>query len=73
MWLNDLSGKHRTFNREDGHYVSKFKPRSPFGFGYAGIGACEVSGRYSRVDLTDGAIDGGVMMTRLTGAISWYP
>jgi hypothetical protein len=38
-----LTGEHRTFNREDGHYVSKFVPRSPFGFGHAGIGAWEVS------------------------------
>jgi phosphate-selective porin OprO and OprP len=67
-----LTGEHRTFNREDGHYVSKFVRRSPFGFGHAGIGAWEVSGRYSYVDLADGAIDGG-RMTRLTGAISWYP
>ena len=67
-----LTGEHRTFNREDGHYVSSFKPSSPFGFGHAGAGAWEVSGRYSYVDLTDGAVDGGVM-SRLTGAISWYP
>ena len=67
-----LTGEHRTFNREDGHYVGKFVPRSPFGFGHAGTGAWEVSGRYSYVDLTDGAVDGGVM-SRLTGAISWYP
>jgi phosphate-selective porin len=54
-----LTGEHRTFNREDGHYVSKFVPRSPFGFGHAGIGVWDESGRYSYVDLADGAIDGG--------------
>jgi phosphate-selective porin OprO/OprP len=67
-----LTGERRTFNREDGHYVGKFVPRSPFGFGHRGTGAWEVSGRYSYVDLTDAGVDGGTM-SRLTGALSWYP
>ena len=33
-----LTAEHRTFNREDGHYVGKFVPRSPFGFGDGGTG-----------------------------------
>lgn len=67
-----LTGEHRAFNREDGHYVGKFAPRSPFSLSAGGTGAWEVAGRYSHVDLTDGAIDGG-RMTRVTGALSWYP
>jgi phosphate-selective porin OprO and OprP len=67
-----LTGEHRTFNRDDGHYVGRFVPRSPFSLRRGGIGAWEVAGRYSYVDLTDGAIDGGAM-SRITGAISWYP
>lgn len=67
-----LTGEHRTFNREDGHYVGKFAPRTPFSLRRGGLGAWEVAGRYSDVDLTDGAVDGG-RMRRLTAAISWYP
>ena len=67
-----LTGESRPFNREDGHYVGSFKPRSPFRFRNPGLGAWELSARYSYVDLTDGAVDGG-MMARLTGGISWYP
>jgi phosphate-selective porin OprO/OprP len=67
-----LTGERRTFNREDGHYVGRFAPRSPFNFRGGGIGAWEISGRYSYVDLTDETVDGGTM-SRVTGAISWYP
>ena len=66
-----LTGEHRDFNRNDGYY-GRFVPRSPFSFRNGGLGAWEVSTRYSYTDLTDGAIDGGVMQ-RLTGGISWYP
>ena len=66
-----LTGEHRTFNRNDGYY-GRFVPRSPFSFRNRGIGAWEISGRYSYVDLTDETIDGGTM-SRITGAISWYP
>jgi hypothetical protein len=34
-----LTGEHRTFNRDDGHYVGKFVPRSPFSFRHGGTGA----------------------------------
>ena len=66
-----LTGEHRTFNRRDGYY-SRFVPRSPFSLRNGGLGAWEISGRYSYVDLTDGSIEGGTM-GRVTGAISWYP
>jgi phosphate-selective porin OprO/OprP len=66
-----LTGEHRTFNRNDSTY-SRFTPRSPLSRRNRGIGAWEVSGRYSYIDLTDQAIEGGTMK-RLTGAISWYP
>ena len=52
--------------------MGRFTPRSPFSLHGGGHGAWEVGGRYSYVNLTDGTIDGG-RMSRLTGAISWYP
>ena len=67
-----LTGERRRFNRTDGYYLGSSPPRSPFSFRNGGIGAWEVGGRISYVDLTDGVIAGGAM-TRLTGAISWYP
>jgi phosphate-selective porin OprO/OprP len=66
-----LTGEHRSFNRRDGYY-SGFTPKSPFSSRQRGRGAWEVSGRYSRTDLSDEGIDGGII-TRLTGALCWYP
>jgi phosphate-selective porin OprO/OprP len=66
-----LTGEHRGFNRRDGYYQG-FAPKSPFSFGGGGRGAWEVSGRYSRGDLSDQGIDGGTI-SRITGALAWYP
>jgi phosphate-selective porin OprO/OprP len=66
-----LTGEARPYNRNGGFY-SAVKPRSPFSFRNGGRGAWEVAARYSYIDLTDAAVDGGVM-GRVTGAVSWYP
>jgi phosphate-selective porin OprO/OprP len=65
-----LTGEHRNFNRLGG-YQTRLVPAAPFGFSDPAPGAWEVAGRYSYLDLTDGAVDGGVM-SRWSGALSWY-
>ena len=63
-----ITGEHRGFNRRGG-FVSRLTPISPVSQG--GHGAWEVAGRYSYVNLSSGAINGGVM-SRWTGAVTWY-
>jgi phosphate-selective porin OprO/OprP len=65
-----ITGEHRGFNRPGG-FETRVTPASPFSFRDGGRGAWEVAGRYSYVDLTDGAVDGGVM-SRWTAALSWH-
>ena len=65
-----LTGEHRGFNRPGG-FQARLTPASPLSLHRAGRGAWQVSGRWSYADLTDGAVDGGVM-SRWTGALSWY-
>jgi len=64
-----LTGEHRGYNKRMG-VVRRISPILDFNNG--GYGAVEISGRYSALDLTDGAIDGGKIDTSTLGLI-WHP
>ena len=66
-----VTGEHHGYNRA-GAFQTRLAPASPIGGARPGRGAVEVAARYSYVDVTDGVVDGGVM-SRWTGAVSWYP
>ncbi len=63
-----LTGEHRGYNKRRGT-VRRITPVLDFTNG--GWGAVEVSGRYSSMDLTDGAIEGGEMQIGSL-AIIWH-
>jgi phosphate-selective porin OprO/OprP len=67
-----LTGEHRSFNRRNGTYNGSVKPQTPFTLRHGGLGAWEVAGRYSYVDLTDAAVKGGTE-SRWTCSLAWYP
>ena len=64
-----LTGEHRGYNKQRGT-VRRSTPILDFPDG--GFGAIEVSGRYSALDLTDGAIEGGEMQIASL-ALIWHP
>ena len=64
-----LTGEHRGYNKRRG-IVRRITPVVDFTNG--GWGAVEVSGRYSSLDLTDGAIEGGKIDIGSLGLI-WHP
>jgi phosphate-selective porin OprO/OprP len=69
-----LTGESRDYRADSGVFVRerplyKYKGGNPFK--KKNGGAWEVTGRLSRVDLTDGLIDGGEL-TDISGALSWY-
>ncbi len=64
-----LTGEHRGYNKRRG-LVRRITPI--LDFTGRGWGAVEVSGRYSSLDLTDGAIKGGKINTSSLGLI-WHP
>lgn len=63
-----LTGETRSYKRKAGSWGG-VKPASIVGKG--GQGAWEVAARLSRIDLTDGDIDGGAQ-TNLTLGVNWY-
>lgn len=63
-----LTGETRSYKRKAGAWGG-VKPASIVGKG--GRGAWEVAARLSRIDLTDGAIDGGAQ-SNLTLGLNWY-
>lgn len=71
-----LTGEHRPYDRKNG-CIDRVKPFNNFGRHYVGDGcyqgwgAWEVAGRWSYVDLTDGAINGGTM-NNFTFGVNWY-
>ena len=64
-----FTGEHRGYNKQRGT-VRRSTPILDFPDG--GLGALEVSGRYSSLDLSDGAIDGGEMQIASL-ALIWHP
>lgn len=61
-----LTGENRAYK---GGLFSRVKPKRNFGAG--GPGAWELAARYSRVDLTDGDIEGGELDDVSVG-LNWY-
>lgn len=66
-WL--ITGEIRPYN-ETGGFLGRPKPDQPFR-GSSGSGAWELAVRYDTLDLTDGAVEGGVLDTSIYG-INWY-
>lgn len=64
-----LTGETHPYNRSAGVY-SRITPHTDYG-GVSGLGAWEVAGRWSYIDLTDGPVDGGVL-NDLTCGLNWY-
>jgi len=64
-----LTGESRHLSNKDAMFHS-IKPHSVVGKG--GYGAWEVAARYSSVDLSDGAVDGGEE-DNFTIGVNWYP
>jgi phosphate-selective porin len=58
-----LTGEHRPYDKKVA-YARRILPEHPWG-------AFEVVGRYSHVDVTDRAIDGGIF-DRWTAGINWW-
>ena len=67
-----VTGENRKYNKNNGN-LGKLIPKKNFRFKKGGgPGAFELGARYTKSDLTDGAIQGG-KFGRFTGALSWYP
>jgi phosphate-selective porin OprO/OprP len=72
-----LTGEHRPYDRKAGA-IDRIKPFEDFfwvqtceGHGDYGMGAWEVAGRISYIDLNDDAVRGG-QMTDVTAGVNWY-
>ncbi len=63
-----LTGETRSYNAQQGVY-SRIVPHR--NYGQCGCGAWEVAARWSRIDLTDGGVDGGVL-NDYTFGMNWY-
>ncbi len=63
-----LTGEHRPYNRTNG-VLGRVVPKHPFG--ERGMGAWEVAGRWSYLDLNDADIRGG-RLNDLTFGLNWY-
>lgn len=63
-----LTGEHRPYNRKAG-VLGRIVPTNDFGQG--GIGAWEVAGRWSMLDLNDDDVRGGKLNTTTLG-LNWY-
>ena len=69
-----LTGEHRPYDRKAGA-IDRVIPNRNFSFNKdgcnTGIGAWEVAGRFSYLDLNDKAIQGGTL-TDYTAGVNWY-
>lgn len=69
-----LTGEHRPYDRNTGT-IDRVIPRSNLTFSGTpsnpGLGAVEVAGRWSYLDLNDSAIRGGTIMD-YTAGVNWY-
>jgi len=65
-----LTGEHRPYDKTKAVF-GRVKPNHPARFNGGGIGAWELAWRYSMVDLTNGAIQGGELHD-MTYGVNWY-
>lgn len=65
-----LTGEHRPYDRSTGTFT-RVLPNRNFSFRDRTLGAWEVAGRFSYLDLSDGDIDGRIMYD-YTAGINWY-
>ena len=65
-----LTGENRAYNDKRGVF-SRVKPKHSFLDGKGGVGAVEAAVRYSALDLSDGALDGGEL-SNVTVGINWH-
>ena len=66
-----ITGETRPYDHSCGCF-GELQPFRSLSFRHGGAGAFEVGARYSKIDLTSGAVDGG-KFDRLSGALSWFP
>ena len=66
-----ITGETRPYDHSCGCF-GQLQPFRSLSFRHGGAGAFEVGARYSKIDLTSGAIDGG-KFDRWSGAFSWFP
>ena len=65
-----LTGESRTYKGSDGEF-KRLVPKNNFSLSKGTWGAWEVAGRYDRIDLVDGGLDGG-KASRVTASLNWY-
>ena len=65
-----ISGETRPYEEETGAF-GRIEPASEFRGSEGGLGALEVAFRFSRIDLTDEEVEGGIM-NDATVAFNWY-
>ena len=66
-----ITGETRPYDHSCGCF-GELQPFRSLSFRHGGAGAFEVGARYSKIDLTSGAVDGG-KFDRWSGAFSWFP
>jgi len=66
-----ITGETRPYDHSCGCF-GQLQPSRSLSFRHGGAGAFEVGARYSKIDLTSGAVDGG-KFDRWSGAFSWFP
>ena len=66
-----ITGETRPYDHSCGCF-GELQPFRSLSFRHGGAGAFEVGARYSNIDLTSGAVDGG-KFGRWSGAFSWFP
>jgi len=67
-WI--LTGEPHPYDTNTGLF-QRLRPRRPFSFGGGGWGAVEIGQRLSWLDLSDGSVRGGKMLS-LTSGITWH-
>lgn len=65
-----LTGESRTYKGSDGEF-KRLVPKNNFSLSKGTWGAWEIAGRYDRIDLVDGGLDGG-KASRATASLNWY-
>ncbi len=66
-----LTGEHRTYKQSKGAF-NRVTPAENFSLVTGGLGAVELTARYSNLDLNSKAIDGGEL-NDITAGVNWYP
>jgi phosphate-selective porin OprO/OprP len=65
-----LTGEQRQYKQSAGAF-DRTKPKSPFSLSEGSWGAWQVATRWSRVDLSDGPVRGGIL-TNYSLGVNWY-